>query len=909
MGAGRSFVHAYVIAVDGGRRRSGRMRGPDSIVKNAVSTFAAQMTTASLTAVLTLFLVRGLGPRQYGLFALTIGMSSIAVALADLGISDSTARFVAEHRGRDDGELGALVGDALKLKLVVTGVLCALFAALAPVIADLYGNPDLAWPVRGIALATFGQSTYAMVLGISTALGRAAVNVRLVAAESLLEVAASVALVLAGAGAAGAAFGRAVGFGLGAVIAAGVVLRVSGHGAGGFWHRPRRETIRLVGGYAGPVFAIDASYTIGASLSVLLVGAYLGSAASGVFQAPSKLIILIQYVGLSTAYGVAPRLSRGPDQEPNVNAMNRALRGLIGFQCLMLAPAVVWAKPITHLLLGSGYAGSAGVLAALAPYIFFSGLAPLVTTGVSYIGEARRRVPIAFATLVLVAVSGVILIPSHGVVGAAIATDIAFGFYTLAHIWLCRRLLELRIGMLAWSLACGLTAAAAMGLVLASVGTTHLTILDWLIGAAGGVAAYVGMLVFTSEVRGADIARATAEVSGFRARRKLTVRRWTRPKPAPDPEGPDTTAEPSQGEEDAIPLGPVNAALGDPPAERDGAPANDASDAGAGGRHSTLGRIIGRWAARFAARPLVVLRPRLDEERRSPAAQPPAWLANGVASRPRLDEDLPPAAQPSAWLEEGVAPRPRLDEGRRSPAAQPPAWIADGVWSRQGGEPQPAVAQREEDLGQAPEARGDAAAPLPAGAKAASEADGPASDAGAPASRAGAKASRAGAKASRAGGRASRADAKAALRAGAKASRAGAKAASRARAKAASRAGAKAVSRAGANVVYEIAWRLVDDDAGVFELRPVDMGDVEVDGSSVSEQSPPVRWGSSMAPAPTPEARHAHAELVNRLVASAWRRAGPGDGWFADRFQVPDSSSPDDARRSRARRRTPDGKP
>ena len=323
-------------APEGGVRR----RGPDSIVKNAASTFAAQMTTASLTAVMTVFLVRGLGVRGYGLFALTIGMSTIAMAFADLGISASTARFVAERRERSEDELGALVSDALKLKIVATGLLCALFAGLAPVIADLYGTPALVWPICGIAVATFGQSTFQMLLGVTNALGRSVVNVRLVAVESVIEVMASLGLVLAGAGAAGAAFGRATGFVLGGAIATGLVLRLCGRGSAHFWRPPRRETIRLVGGYAGPVFAIDASYTLSSSLCVLLVGAYVGSAASGIFQAPMKVIVLIQYVGLSTAYGVAPRLARGPGQTPNVKAMNRALRGLIGFQCLALAPAV-----------------------------------------------------------------------------------------------------------------------------------------------------------------------------------------------------------------------------------------------------------------------------------------------------------------------------------------------------------------------------------------------------------------------------------------------------------------------------------------------------------------------------------------------------------------------------------------
>src|SRR5450755_1060995 len=72
--------------------------------------------------------------------------------------------------------------------------------------------------------------------------------------------------------------------------------------------------------------------------------------------------------------------------------------------------------------------------------------------------------------------------------------------------------------MLLWSLACGLTAAAAMGIVLASVGTQHLTVFDWLQGGAGGLAAYIAMLIFTREIRGAHIARAGAAIGGLLAR-------------------------------------------------------------------------------------------------------------------------------------------------------------------------------------------------------------------------------------------------------------------------------------------------------------------------------------------------------------------------------------------------------
>lgn len=473
--------------------------GRDSVAKNTAASLIAQLTTASLTAVMTIFLVRALGASQYGVFALAVGMGSVTVSLSDLGITFSTARFVAEHSGTDDG-LRALIVDALKLKVIATGLVCALLAALASLIAAAYGDRALVWPLRAMALATFGQSTYLMLLGISTARGRATANIRLVAAESLLEITATLALVIAGAGAAGAAFGRAIGYVAGAAIAALAVVRLTASGPVHLWRLPARSTVRRIGTYARSVFAIDASYTLSASASVILLGAYLGSAASGIYQAPLKLITLIQYVGLSTANGVTPMVTRAPGREPDVRALNGALRGLIGFQCLMLAPIVVWARPITHLVLGAGYGRSADVLRALAPFVLFSGLAPLLTGSVNYLGEARRRVPIAMATLAAITLGGVILIPRYGVVGAAVATDIAFGFYTLSHLWLCRRLLQLRIGMLIWSLACGLTAASAMGVILSSVGTGRLTALQWLVGGACGTAAYMAMLAFTREI-------------------------------------------------------------------------------------------------------------------------------------------------------------------------------------------------------------------------------------------------------------------------------------------------------------------------------------------------------------------------------------------------------------------------
>lgn len=496
----------------------------DSIGYNAAFSLASQLTSALLTAILTVFLVRALEPAEYGLFALALGINSILLLLADFGISSSAARFIAERRRRPF-VLRSLFLDALKLKLVVAGTAVGLVFGGAGLIADAYGNDDLAWPLRGMALAVFGQSLVLLAFGVFTALGKIVIRYRLGLAESVVEVSASVVLVLLGGGAAGAAFGRAVGYFVGAAVGIVLVLRLLRAPRRSIDHRPSTDTIRQVARYASSLLVVDAAYTLSGSANVLLLGAYLGPVATAIYAAPARLMILLQYPGLSIANAVGPRLARGEGQEPNVAALSTAIRALTFFQCLLLAPIIVWAEPITDTVLGSRYGESADVLMALSPYLFFAGLAPVVTIGINYLGEARRRVPVALLSLVLWVGSAMLLIPAHGPTGAAFAADVGIGFYTLAHLWICHRLLGLSFVRLAMSLVQGLAAAAAMGAVLASFGTHDVGAISLVAGALLGTLAYATVLMAVRGVTVDELRRMPA-----------ALRRRPSPEQAPKPE-------------------------------------------------------------------------------------------------------------------------------------------------------------------------------------------------------------------------------------------------------------------------------------------------------------------------------------------------------------------------------------
>jgi O-antigen/teichoic acid export membrane protein len=469
----------------------------EGILRNAIFAGASRVSSAAFTAVLTIFLVRYLGPAEYGLFALAMGVGNLITIPADLGVSVSAARFIAERRGDPDA-MATVAADAIRLKLVVTGAASLALIALAGPIASAYDAPDLAWPLRVLALATFGQSVMIMWATIFEAVGRLSVYLRVVLAESALETTGSIVIVLLWSGATAAMVGRTVAYLFAAVFGYVLVARTLGRSI-----RPRRAGhghARRILGYGSALVIVDGAYTIFSQIDVLLIGAILSVAAVGQFQAAYALAAFLFFIGQPLRSAVAPRLARG-EGGPDHEALERTLRYLVLAQGVILAPLIVWAEPLTHIAFGSDYAASADVLRALAPFALLAAVSPLLAGAANYLGAARRRVPIALTALAVNAAIDAALLSSMGIVAGAIGTDVAYVIYVGAHLWLCREIAGLRLRPLVAPLAGSMAAAGVMCLVLLAFGTgADLAVPLVVIGGALGTAAYVLVLLATGQV-------------------------------------------------------------------------------------------------------------------------------------------------------------------------------------------------------------------------------------------------------------------------------------------------------------------------------------------------------------------------------------------------------------------------
>ena len=170
----------------------------------------------------------------------------------------------------------------------------------------------------------------------------------------------------------------------------------------------------------------------------------LNPTAVGLYSAPLRLLPLVQLPAMALSAGVSPRMAQGRGQASTATFV-AALRYIGILQAALIAPLLVWATPIAHILFGPGYAGSADVLRAMTPFAFLLGFGTILSMTANYLGRARLRIAVAVITVAINFVVDIVLIPRIGIVGGAIGTDLGYTLYAPAHLWICKQSLDFSV--------------------------------------------------------------------------------------------------------------------------------------------------------------------------------------------------------------------------------------------------------------------------------------------------------------------------------------------------------------------------------------------------------------------------------------------------------------------------------
>ncbi|KKK05978.1 lipopolysaccharide biosynthesis protein [Micromonospora sp. HK10] len=376
--------------------------------------------------VLTVVIVRGLGPAGSGAMFTAIGVVTVLAGLCCAGADTALVWALPRRTTGRDGDGARLLPVALLPALLLGVAVAVAGVALSGPLAPVFFDPGTAAGADLLRLA-FAGLPFVVAMTVLLAAVRAVRPVAaLVAVQYVLLPAARPALVLA-AVAAGAGVTVAFAGWLAPVLAAGLVaaaLLVGPLGlANGAALRPTGRDWRTLWGFALPRAASAAIDASSMWLTVLLTAALAGQADAGVIGAVGRYALagLLVMQGLRVA--VAPQLSRllGAGRTAEAALVYRRITSVIialswpGY--LLLA---IFAPGFLRLF-GAEFTAGAAAMAVLAAGMMVNSGTGIVQTLLLMSGSSGRHLVAAATGLALNVGLALLLIPAHGALGAAAA--------------------------------------------------------------------------------------------------------------------------------------------------------------------------------------------------------------------------------------------------------------------------------------------------------------------------------------------------------------------------------------------------------------------------------------------------------------------------------------------------------
>ncbi len=421
-----------------------------SLVGDLVSRFKAQLASqiigAVVSAALIVSLARLLNPDGYGLLFLTLSVLGIFKLVARLGIARSAGRYVSEYKNTKPDQIPHIVRTALLVNLVMIGITAPALAVSHRHIAAFFDEPEMIpFLLLGILLVALGTSITFLekVLQGFEAITFVAVFDVVGRTSRLLF---ALGFVIAGFGALGALWGYVLSALLTSAIGFGYLYRRVRHHSGTTAEIEQGLRRRIVE-YAIPITATNTAKILDKRVDTLLVGYFLSPIAVGYYVLASQTVSFLEKPMSALGFTLSPTFG-AQKASGNIDQISRIYESALINSLLLYIPVgagiILVADPVIHLVFGTEYSGAIVVLQVLGLYAMLQAVTKITSNGLDYLGRARGRAIARGITAVLNVVLNIALIPTIGVVGAAIATVITFGLYTAANIYIAAQEFDLR---------------------------------------------------------------------------------------------------------------------------------------------------------------------------------------------------------------------------------------------------------------------------------------------------------------------------------------------------------------------------------------------------------------------------------------------------------------------------------
>ncbi|WP_199519514.1 MULTISPECIES: flippase [Haloferax] len=467
--------------------------------------FAAQSISLLSKGLLIFLLTRYfLSPDEYGLLFFAISILSVALLFANLGLAKSAARYLAEYRKTEPAQIPHILRSTLKYNLLTILVITVAVVVFSNPISRLVGDPRIA-PLLAVgvgyiafsSLKTFASLSFQ---GLNSVDWSAKIDI--VANVSFLVF--IVGLLVFGLGPLGAIVGYTVGYALAVIVGFTVLYRKFVRLLDNDIPEERGLTRRILR-YSAPLTVTRGAVMLDSRVDAILVGYFLNPAAVGFYMLGKQITDFVIAPATTIGFSVSPTYG----EQKVTNKLERAANlyeTTFEYVVTLYVPAavglVILAEPTIRLVFGQDYLGAVPVVQVFSLYVFLRAIDKITNDSLDFVGRAGSRAYAKSATAVANVALNVALIPTLGVVGAALATVITYVFLVGFEVYLiytefglslarlarttaivCLVTLGMALPVLAFepfiSGVVSLTAAVALGLAMWSVLASVSGLLDF----------------------------------------------------------------------------------------------------------------------------------------------------------------------------------------------------------------------------------------------------------------------------------------------------------------------------------------------------------------------------------------------------------------------------------------------
>ncbi|MCW8172629.1 flippase [Natrialba swarupiae] len=461
----------------------------EHIVRGFKATLVARAIYMISSALLMFVLARYLlDPDGYGALYWAIGILAVVQLFADVGLGKSAARYISEYRETDPGQIPHLLRSTVAFKLVVLTVVASALLVFHERIAVLLGDPSaalfLAAGVLYITVNSFNVFSQIAFQGFNRLEYSAAVQ----AIGGTARLVFAVLFVLMGLGALGALFGYIVGYAIAAVFRMAVLYYR--------FYRPtdpaptyEEGLSRRLAEYSVPLTATRSANVVDKQIDTVLVGVFLTPAAVAFYTLGKQITDFVLAPAESLGFTISPNFGE-QKAAGKLEEARRIYETSLTHTMLVYVPAAaglaIVAEPFITLVFGD-YAGAVPVLQILAAFVVLQAITNLTSDSLDYLGRARARAVAKGVTAAANLGLNLLLIPTIGVVGAALATVATHSVYVAVNLYIVHTELSLRLARLGRSMAiiCSITGAMAVAVLLVTPMVSTVLMLFATIGLGG----------------------------------------------------------------------------------------------------------------------------------------------------------------------------------------------------------------------------------------------------------------------------------------------------------------------------------------------------------------------------------------------------------------------------------------